>query len=84
MDERVILIKDGEVVFIHSDDLEELAELGKPTINRLSNVAYNNSKDKWEVSYEGKVLTRKKTRKEAIEWEVSYFNKRLSLGELNG
>lgn len=82
--DRVISLKRGIATFIHSDDLEYLSDLGELKIDRLSNVLYNNASGYWEVVYQGEVLCKKRTRSEAVDWEIKHFNKMLLIGKFNG
>jgi len=79
--ETAVVIKKGELGFIHNDELDFLRDMGKLNIKRLSNVEFNGTKQVWEVIYKGDVLSRHKSRKEAIQWEIKYFNARVMEGK---
>ena len=77
----VSISKDGEVTCIYNEDIG-LAEMGDLSINRLSDVEFNNDSRLWEVRHKGEVLSTHKTRQEGIDWEIKYFNDRILQGKL--
>jgi len=76
---RLIVKKDGSIKTICQDAVDAVMDkIGPARIRRLSNINYNNIHRKWQIKI-GKDTVAKlfNTKKEAVKWEIEYFNKEL-------
>lgn len=78
--EKVLKIrkKDAIVLGVY-DDVINIQGLGKARIERVSNIEYNNDKEKWEVIMKngGDIPIESNSRNEAYQKEVELVNQNL-------
>lgn len=83
MTKAVITIqKNGAVSFLYDEKLEGLTKYGKTTVQRLSDIEFNEEEQLWETRVNGVVLASHKTRSQALLWEKEYFSNLLRAGRL--
>lgn len=78
--EKILKIRKNDAVIVGIyDDIINPKELGKVQIERVSNIEYNNHKEKWEVimKKDGTIPIESNTRNEAYQKEVELVNKNL-------
>ena len=74
---KLVIDKKGKLKFLYNEKLD-ISSLGKMKIRRLSEVNYNNKIGKWQIKYlsnnkmESKLFN---TKREAVSYEISKFNK---------
>lgn len=74
---------DGTGTCLATDALP-LAEIGRLSMRRASNVEWNEARQQWEVTLPGDkitVLCAHPNRTVCLEWERAYFNERIAKGE---
>ncbi len=77
--EKILKIrkKDALILGVYDDVINK--KLGKPRIERVSNIEYNNKKEKWEVilKKDGNIVIESDTRNDAYQKEVELVNQNL-------
>lgn len=73
----------GSAICLHTDAIN-LAELGKLTVRRASQVEFHPKLQVWYVKIGGKVMFYNPRRDICISWERRYFNRKLTEGATMG
>ena len=74
---NIYLDTTGKIKGLYNDLLVEM-NLGTISVQRASNVEFNNSTQKWEVDIIGKgIIALFDTRQEALDWEIKYLENRI-------
>lgn len=70
---------DGRRFAVHTEEIP-LAQLGRLTAKRASQVEFNGDTQKWEVTLEGESAPRfsHASRKECIRWEIAHIQSRMT------
>ncbi len=74
---KILIKADGDVVSVYSDKIPA-SKLGEATVERASNVEFNNNTKEWEaILPSGKLIAKGPSRDEVIKQEIAYLEERL-------
>ena len=79
---KIAILPDGTVRHVYSDSARRLDErLGKPVINRASNVEFNHETGNWEarIPETNELIASGRNREQVIKDEVAVIESRLHL-----
>lgn len=78
---KIVISPDGKVMTSVYNDVFDISQIGKPKINRATEVSYNNKKERWEIEVLPPIFPKKfilartfKTRAAALEYEIKFLN----------
>jgi len=74
--------KDGSIFGLGSDLLDNLKQLGKAQVERVSEVDFNPETGNWEAISNGVKIAEDPIRSVAIRMEQEYFRQKIQSGEL--
>ena len=74
---KILITNNGTIVSLYNDILREV-DLGLLKVKRASNVEFNNDTQLWDIDILGEgIIGSFKTRKEAIDFEIEFLEKRI-------
>ena len=74
---KILITNNGTIISLYNDILREV-DLGLLKVKRASNVEFNNDTQLWDIDILGEgIIGSFKTRKEAIDFEIEFLEKRI-------
>lgn len=75
---KIFITKEGNVISLCDDIIDNIPSLGKKTIKRETNIEFNNDSQLWEIiDLTGNVIGTNARRDRAIELEIKLVNERI-------